>query len=69
MMGLKPIFKITDNEFPDTFQAFLRFNKIDHQLSPPYEHRTNPAEKAIDTFKCHFIAGLSSLDPAFPLHL
>ncbi len=32
-------------------------------------HRTNAAEKAIDIWKCHFIAGLSSVDPNFPMHL
>jgi hypothetical protein len=32
-------------------------------------HRTNSAEKAIDIWKCHFIAGLSSVDPDFPMHL
>ena len=38
-------------------------------MVPPHDHRTNPAEKAIDTFKCHFISRLCSLDPLFPLHL
>ena len=39
------------------------------QLAPPNMHRTNAAEKAIDTWKCHFISGLSSVDPNFPMHL
>jgi hypothetical protein len=36
---------------------------------PPHCHRRNAVERAIRTFKEHFVAGLSSVDPAFPLHL
>ena len=42
-------------------------NKL--ELVPPRDYRTNPAEKFIDTFKCHFISGLSAMYPNFPLHL
>ena len=67
--GLKPTLQICDNECPATFKKFLKLNDINLQLVPPYDHRTNPAEKAIDTFKSHFLAGLASLPPEFPLHL
>jgi hypothetical protein len=36
---------------------------------PPHCHRRNASERAIRTFKEHFVAGLSSVDPTFPLHL
>jgi hypothetical protein len=36
---------------------------------PPQCHRRNAAERAIRTFKEHFVAGLSSVDPTFTLHL
>jgi hypothetical protein len=36
---------------------------------PPHCHRRNATERAIRTFKEHFVAGLSSVDPNFPLHL
>jgi hypothetical protein len=36
---------------------------------PPHCHLHNAAERAIRTFKEHFVPGLSSVDPAFPLHL
>jgi hypothetical protein len=36
---------------------------------PPHCHRRNAAERAIRNFKEHFVAGLSSVDPTFPLHL
>jgi hypothetical protein len=35
----------------------------------PHCHRRNAAERAIRTFKEHFVAGISSVDPSFPLHL
>ena len=44
-------------------------NKNKLELVPPNDHRTNPAKKCIDTFKCHLISGLSAMDPNFPLHL
>jgi hypothetical protein len=36
---------------------------------PPRCHRRNAAERAIRTFKEHFVAGLSSVDPTFTLNL
>jgi hypothetical protein len=38
-------------------------------LLPPHCHRRDAAERAIRTFKEHFAAGLSSVEPTFPLHL
>ena len=32
-------------------------------------HRVNVAEKAIDSFKNHFISSLATVDQDFPLHL
>jgi hypothetical protein len=32
-------------------------------------HRRNATERAIRTFKEHFVTGISSVDPTFPLHL
>ena len=40
-----------------------------HQLVPPNDHRRNIAEKAIQTFKAHFISILSRADKLFPLQL
>jgi hypothetical protein len=51
------------------FQDFFTANAVDYQLVPPYCHRRNAAERAIRTFKEHFVAGLSSVDPTFSLHL
>jgi hypothetical protein len=48
---------------------FFTINNIAYQLVPPHFHQRNAAERAIRTFKEHFVAGLSSVDPSFPLHL
>ena len=32
-------------------------------------HRANTAEQTIQTFKSHFVAGLCTVDPNFPLQL
>jgi hypothetical protein len=42
---------------------------VDFQLVPPGMHRRNAAERAIRTFKNHFIADLCSVVMDFPLHL
>ena len=67
--GVKPVVQICDNECPKALKRFLAQNDISLQLVPPYDHRTNLAEKAIGTFKSHFLSGLASLSPTFPLHL
>ena len=43
--------------------------KANIQFVEPHQHRVNAAERAIQTFKNHFIAGLSTVDPTFPLQL
>ena len=35
----------------------------------PHDHRVNAAERAIQTFKHHFIAGLATVDIDFPVQL
>jgi hypothetical protein len=42
---------------------------VEYQLVPPHCHRRNAAERAIRTFKEHFLAGLATVDPTFPMHL
>jgi hypothetical protein len=36
---------------------------------PPHCYRRNATERAIRTYKEYFVAGLSSVDPSFPMHL
>ena len=67
--GLKPKFQRLDNECSKILKDFLTQEGIDFQLAPPNSHRRNAAERAIRTFKNHFIAILMGADKDFPLHL
>jgi hypothetical protein len=67
--GLKPLLQRLDNEATSALQDFLVASDIDFQLAPPHVHRRKAAERAIRTFKNHFIAGLCSTNLAFPLSL
>jgi hypothetical protein len=65
--GLKPKIQTLNNEASAALKNFFTINDIDYQLVPPHCHRRNAAKRAIRTFKEHFLAGLSSVDPSFPL--
>lgn len=67
--GLRPQLQILDNEASHALKSRIKANESSYQLVPPAVHRANAAERAIRTFKNHFIAGLSSVDPNFPLYL
>ena len=54
---------------PRKLEEHFRLRNMSFQLVPPHLHRTNAAERAISTFKDHLIAGLSSADPSFSIHL
>ena len=62
-------FHIIDNECPATLKSYLREHNIAYQLVPPYYYHQNPAERAIQTFKDHIVAGLASSNPNLPLYL
>ena len=63
-----PTMHILDNEASDAFKQEISKN-CKYQLVPPDTHRRNLAERAIQTFKSHFIAILSGLDESFPMPL
>jgi hypothetical protein len=67
--GFKPKLQTLDNEASAALKNLFTANDVDYQLVPPHCHRRNAAERAIRTFKEHFVTGLSSVDPTFPLHL
>jgi hypothetical protein len=67
--GFKTKLQTFDNEASTALKNFFTVNDIAYQLVPPHCHRLNAAERAIRTFNEHFLAGISSVDPAFPLHL
>jgi hypothetical protein len=67
--GFKPKLQTLDNEALTALKNFSTAQNIDYQLVPPHCHRRNAAERAIKTFKEHFVAGLYSVDPSFPINL
>ena len=67
--GLKPGLHILDNECPNVLKTFMREVNEKFQLVPHHIHCRNSAERAIRTFKDHFIASLDSTHKDFPLHL
>jgi hypothetical protein len=67
--GFKPKLQTLDNKASAALKNFFTVNDITYQLVPPHCHQRNTAERAIRTFKEHFVVGLSSVYPSFPLHL
>ena len=67
--GHKPVLHTMDNEISDLLREHLQQDAINFELTPTGLHRRNLAERAIQTFKNHFIAGLCSTHPDFPLTL
>jgi hypothetical protein len=67
--GLQPKLMRLDNEASQLLNSYLHDKNIFFQLVPPYIHRKNAAERAIRSFKDHLIAGICSIDKAFPMHM
>jgi len=67
--GIKPTLHILDNECSAKYKHAIHGNNMTYQLVPPSDHRRNVAEKAIQTFKDHFVAVLCGTDESFPLQL
>ena len=70
LRGMKPRLHKLDNEVSEALKEFIIGEaRCKMQLAPPHIHRQNAAERAIRTFKDHFIAGLASTDPDCPISL
>eukprot|EP01082_Thalassiosira_pseudonana_P012372 g11214.t1 g11214 contig5:382941-386300(-) len=59
---------VLDNECSEAMKALIK-ETCQLELVPPGTHRRNIAEKAIQTFKKHFIGILAGTADDFPLHL
>ena len=66
---MSPKLNKLDNETSGILQQFMDEENVTLQLVPPYLHRRNAVERAICTFKYHFIAILCGTDPEFLLKL
>jgi hypothetical protein len=65
----QPALNVMDNECSKVVKKHIQSNKMDIQLVPPHNHRINAAERAITTFKEHFVATLATVDMLCPLQL
>ena len=65
--GSAPETWVLNNEKSNEFKSAFNKYDVQYQLVPPRSHRRNLAERAIQTWKNHFKAGLVIADPKFPL--
>ncbi len=66
-LGLKK--QVLGNKCSAAMKTCIKENNMDYKLVPPGQHRQNQAERAIQTFKAHFISILAGIDNKFPLLL
>ena len=60
---------VLDNEISGEFKKAVDNRQLTYQLVPPNDHRRNRADRAIQTFKAHFISILCDVDEKFPIEL
>ena len=58
-----------DNEVSEDFKKYFEDSDIQFQLVLPHINLRNAAERAVRTFKNHFIAALCTVDPLFSFYL
>ena len=62
--------QILDNEASEAYKQAINTKwKAKYQLVPPHKHRSNAAERAIRTFKAHFLSILAGVGPDLPKNL
>ena len=69
LQGIAPTHQILDNKISAAYKSETAATNMTYQLVPPDDHRRNIAEKALQTWKDHFIGVLSGTAETFPLHL
>jgi hypothetical protein len=67
--GLIPKHQTLDNQASAEYKATIKASGMTYKLVPPKEHQCNMAEKAIQTFKDHFVGVLNGCAPSMPIHL
>ncbi len=63
-----PNWHILDNKAPEELKQAIHENKCRVELTPADQHRRNAAERAIQTFKGHFISVLAGVADSFPIN-
>jgi hypothetical protein len=67
--GYKIKLNVMDNQCTKQIKNFLTDKDCKLMLVEPHNHRVNAAERAIQTYKNHFISALATTDSEFPLQL
>ena len=67
--GIKPTELVLDTECSEEVKQAIKNNGMMYQLAPAYDHQRDIAEKAIQTFKDHFVAVLCGTAAKFPMQL
>ena len=57
-----------DNKVSCKLESRIKANNLEYQFVPTYNHRANPAEQAINTFKAYFKAAPVTCDQFFPTY-
>ena len=63
--GIVPILQYLNNEVSKELIQSIKSKNLKYQLAALHDHRLNPAEKAIQTFKNRFVAILVGCDNCF----
>ena len=61
-------FQVLDNECPESLLRFFEQQHVDVDRVPPHQKRANKAERAIQTFRNHFLSILVGTHPNFPIN-
>eukprot|EP00804_Cyclotella_cryptica_P004439 CCRYP_006849-RA/>CCRYP_006849-RA protein AED:0.22 eAED:0.22 QI:0/-1/0/1/-1/1/1/0/209 len=67
--GFQPKLNVMDNQCSKAVEKYIRSTKATIQLVNPDDHRVNAAERAIQTWKEHWLSGMGTLDPTCPIQL
>jgi hypothetical protein len=60
---------VMDNQASKIIKQYITLNQCNLMLVEPNNHRVNAAERAIQTFKDHFVSAFATTDSEFPLQL
>eukprot|EP00804_Cyclotella_cryptica_P012316 CCRYP_020812-RA/>CCRYP_020812-RA protein AED:0.35 eAED:0.35 QI:0/0/0/1/1/1/2/0/506 len=66
--AVSPNWHILNNEAPEELKQAIRTNGCRVELTPADLHQRNAAERAIQTFKGHFISVLAGVAEGFPIN-
>ena len=64
--GIKPVLQKLDNEVSKIMIDNIEEKGLKYELAHSFDHRSNPAERSVQTFKNHFISILYGTDDRYP---